>query len=71
MSNAEICQRCRQFPLDADVGGCPNCGAFEGAGPYIVPAGFPTMRGGDWLFLAMLVAANVVPWSVLVWGMLQ
>jgi hypothetical protein len=71
MSNAEICPRCRQFTLEADFGGCPNCSAFECTGAYILPAGLPTMRCGDWLFLAMLIAANVVPWSVLVWGMLQ
>jgi len=33
-------------------------------------AGRP-LRSRDWLFLAVLVAANVVPWGVLAWGVLQ
>lgn len=72
MSNAQNCSRCGGATPGGDFGaGCPNCRTLECAGAYILPEGVPTMRCGDWLFLAMLIAANVVPWSVLVWGMLQ
>lgn len=33
---------------------------------------FPTYRDmslGDWLFFAAIVAANVIPWGLFIWGL--
>ena len=28
-----------------------------------------TLNAGDWLFLAAIVAANIVPWGLFIWGL--
>jgi hypothetical protein len=35
----------------------------------IVPVHRRRLNLGDWLFLAAIAAANVVPWGLFVWGL--